>query len=111
MTLKMTSAWFRAMFTRTGPSRGTAKSETPPPPPPFPSTLEALSRCMTCSLEIITLDTWDTVDLVLYAAEKYDLPSPALDRVGALAHADACRRAPAALGEASKEIGNTDEIR
>ena len=75
MTLKMTSAWFRAMFTRTGPSRRTAKNETPPPP--FPSTLEALFRCMICSLETLTLDIWDAVDLVLYAAEKYDMPSPA----------------------------------
>jgi hypothetical protein len=25
----------------------------------------------------ITLDIWDAVDLVLYAAEKYDMPSPA----------------------------------
>jgi hypothetical protein len=32
---------------------------------------------MICSLEILTLDTWDVVDLVLYAAEKYDMLSPA----------------------------------
>jgi hypothetical protein len=29
---------------------------------------------MICELEISALDTRDTVELVLYAAEKYDMP-------------------------------------
>ncbi len=32
---------------------------------------------MICGLEIPVLDTWDTVEPVLYAAEKYDMPGPA----------------------------------
>ena len=79
LALKMTSAWLLTMFTRTVAER--KKSETPPPPFPrglkYSSTLEALFRCMICGLEIPTLDTWDTIEPVLYAAEKCDMPSPA----------------------------------
>ena len=30
--------------------------------------------CMICSLKISTLNSWDTVEPVLYAAEKYNMP-------------------------------------
>src|SRR5262245_31508299 len=69
-TLKTTSGWFRAMFTL--PQKHT---------PTFPTilyldedahTLEALFRMM-CGLPILPLNSYDTVDSLLFAAEKYDM--------------------------------------
>ena len=91
MTLKMTSAWFRTMFTLPQgpppassrlPNRNQRDTTTVPTDPEIiglsedSSTLEALLR-MICGLEIPTLDSWDAVEPVLYAAEKYDMPGPA----------------------------------
>jgi hypothetical protein len=100
-TLKMTSAWFRAMFTLPqGPSpsssrsRATSNNRRDILANTFTSTssavldteiislnedsgtLEPLLR-MICGLEIPALDTWHAVEPVLYAAEKYDVPCPA----------------------------------
>src|SRR5258708_31380324 len=70
-TLRMTSSWFRAMFTLPqGANPSTSSSASPPVglSPPVDSevialdedarTLEPLLR-MVCGLEIATLDTWD----------------------------------------------------
>jgi hypothetical protein len=91
MTLKMTSAWFRTMFTLPQgsppassrlPNRNQRDTTTVPADPEIiglcedSSTLEALLR-MICGLEIPALDSWDAVEPVLYAAEKYDMPGPA----------------------------------
>src|SRR6266851_6560510 len=98
-TLKMTSAWFRTMFTlpqgsppssRSQSQRDTfANTAATGPSTAAPAadteiisldedarTLEPLLR-MICGLEISTLDTWDAVEPVLYAAEKYEMPGPA----------------------------------
>ncbi|KAF8482474.1 hypothetical protein DFH94DRAFT_727332 [Russula ochroleuca] len=89
MTLKMTSAWFRTMFTlpqgspptssrsRNQQGATTVSSDTEILSlDEDSSTLEALFR-MICGLEIPVLDTWDAVEPVLFAAEKYDMPGPA----------------------------------
>jgi hypothetical protein len=88
MTLKMTSAWFRTMFTLPqgsppassrshDPNRRDATTETEIIGlDEDSSTLEPLLR-MICGLEIPTLETWDAIEPVLYAAEKYDMLGPA----------------------------------
>jgi hypothetical protein len=99
MTLKMTSAWFRTMFTLpqgSPPSSSRSQISTQQTAADSDteiigldedaSTLEALFR-MICGLEIPTLDmwdavepvlyTWDAVEPVLYTAEKYDMLGPA----------------------------------
>lgn len=75
-TLKRTSAWFRTMFS------------LPPKATPLPGsadslyldedthTLEGLLR-MVCGLSIPPLETFDDVEALLHAAEKYDMPGPA----------------------------------
>ena len=72
-TLKTTSGWFRSMFSLPqhssgGPSVALYVDEDA-------STLEALLR-MVCGLTIPRLDTFEVIEPVLYAAEKYDMPGP-----------------------------------
>ncbi len=112
MTLKMTSAWFRTMFTLPQGS---------PPAPTTPtdteiigldedsSTLEPLLR-MICGLEIPTLDTWDAVQPVLYAAEKYDMPGPA-SIVRALLRTPTFADAPLRLYAAACHFGWVEDAR
>jgi hypothetical protein len=81
MTLKMISSWFRTMFTlKPGSSllshnRNQRDTITAPTDTEIigldedSSTLEPLLR-MICGFEIPTLDTWDAVEPVLYAAES-----------------------------------------
>lgn len=85
MTLKMTSSWFRTMFTLpqgSPPSSSRSSDQLVAPSIEIinldedSSTLEALFR-MICGLEIPALETWDAVEPVLFAAEKYDMPGPA----------------------------------
>ena len=119
MTLKMTSAWFRTMFT------------LPQKPPPASSrsqdrnfavgesetigldeessTLEPLLR-MICGLEIPTLETWDAVEPVLYAAEKYDMPGPA-SIMRALLRAPTFTDAPLRLYAAACHFGWAEDAR
>jgi len=74
-TLKRTSAWFRAMFslpTKANPPPGSAETlfldeDT--------HTLEGLFR-MACGLPIPPLDSYDEIEALLHAAEKYDMPGP-----------------------------------
>jgi BTB/POZ domain len=85
MTLKMTSSWFRTMFTLpqgSPPSSSRSSDQLVATSIEIinldedSSTLEALFR-MICGLEIPALETWDAVEPVLFAAEKYDMPGPA----------------------------------
>jgi len=72
--LKMASGWFRAMFTL---------PQKPPGPDPLDpiyvgedaSVLEGLLR-MICGLPIPKLDTYEAIEPILDAAEKYDMPGP-----------------------------------
>ncbi|KAI0290390.1 hypothetical protein B0F90DRAFT_1672008 [Multifurca ochricompacta] len=120
-TLKMTSSWFRTMFTlpqaqstATTPSRTNNKSVRSPEPELInldedASTLEPLLR-MICGLEIPTLDTWDAVEPVLYAAEKYDMPGPA-SIVRALLRTPAFTDAPLRLYAAACHFGWAEDTR
>ncbi|KAH9044195.1 hypothetical protein EDB84DRAFT_1559050 [Lactarius hengduanensis] len=126
-TLKMTSSWFRAMFTlpQSAPPSATPSTSASPLArtsslnPPADSevisldedarTLEPLLR-MACGLEIATLDTWDAVEPVLYAAEKYDMPGPA-SIVRALLRTPVFADAPLRLYAAACHFGWADDAR
>jgi BTB/POZ domain len=129
MTLKMTSSWFRTMFTlpQAAPpstlpsycSSPTSPSSRPSSQEPFEpeiisldeesSTLEPLLR-MACGLEIPTLDTWDVVEPVLYAAEKYDMVGPS-SIIRALLRTQAFADAPLRLYAAACHFGWTEDAR
>ncbi|KAI0273958.1 hypothetical protein BGY98DRAFT_997698 [Russula aff. rugulosa BPL654] len=122
MTLKMTSAWFRTMFTLPQGSPPTSsrshnrnQRDTVPTDTEIigldeeSSTLEPLLR-MICGLEIPTLDTWDAVEPVLYAAEKYDMPGPA-SIMRALLRAPTFTDAPLRLYAAACHFGWAEDAR
>ena len=72
-TLKTTSGWFRQMFTlpqKTPPTRKDVINLDEDA-----DTLEALLR-MICGLPVLRLESFDIVEAILYAAEKYDMPGP-----------------------------------
>ena len=131
-TLKMTSAWFRTMFTlpqgsppssrsqsqrdtiantaATGPSTATPAADTEIISLDEDArTLEPLLR-MICGLEISTLDTWDAVESVLYAAEKYEMPGPA-SIVRALLRTPAFSDEPLRLYAAACHFGWAEDAR
>jgi hypothetical protein len=131
-TLKMTSAWFRTMFTlpqgsppssrsqsqrdpfaimaATGPSTATPAADTEIISLDEDArTLEPLLR-MICGLEISTLDTWDAVEPVLYAAEKYEMPGPA-SIVRALLRTPAFSDEPLRLYAAACHFGWAEDAR
>jgi hypothetical protein len=72
--LKTTSGWFRAMFSL--PQKHTPTCPTVLYLDEDEHTLEALFRMM-CGLPILSLNSYDTVDSLLFAAEKYDMTGPA----------------------------------
>lgn len=124
MTLKMTSSWFRTMFTLPQGSppassrshnRNQRDTSTVPTDTEIigldedSSTLEPLLR-MICGLEIPTLDTWDAVDPVLYAAEKYDMPGPA-SIMRALLRAPTFTDAPLRLYASACHFGWAEDAR
>jgi hypothetical protein len=134
-TLKMTSAWFRTMFTLpqgTPPSAfsrsrtannnqrdSLASTSATSSPTDVDAeiisldedsrTLEPLLR-MICGLEIPVLDTWDAVEPVLYAAEKYDMPGPA-SIVRALLRTPAFADEPLRLYAAACHFGWAEDAR
>jgi len=65
---------------------------------------------MICGLEIPVLDTWDTVEPVLYAAEKYDMPGPA-SIVRALLRTPTFVDAPLRLYAAACHFGWAEDVR
>ncbi|KAI0684797.1 hypothetical protein BC835DRAFT_1292096 [Cytidiella melzeri] len=76
-TLKTTSGWFSSMF-----SLPQKEQETPGSHPQVTVyldedsvVLENLFRCV-CGLTIPQLDSYDVIEPLLYAAEKYDMPGP-----------------------------------
>ncbi|KAI6032760.1 hypothetical protein F5J12DRAFT_796243 [Pisolithus orientalis] len=90
-TLKTTSGWFRSLFTlphpvSSGPSNSAIPSKETLPPTASTAetihldedaeTLEIVLR-MISGLPITPFTSYDTVDAVLYASEKYDMPGPA----------------------------------
>jgi BTB/POZ domain len=124
MTLKMTSSWFRAMFTlpqgsppASSRSHNRNQRDTTTVPTDTEiivldedsSTLEPLLR-MICGLEIPTLDTWDAVEPVLYAAEKYEMPGPA-SIMRALLRAPTFTDAPLRLYAAACHFGWAEDAR
>jgi BTB/POZ domain len=122
MTLKMTSSWFRAMFTlpqgapcASLPSSSSRRSPRDPSESEIisldedSSTLEPLLR-MACGLEIPTLDTWDAVEPVLYAAEKYDMMGPS-SIIRALLRTPAFSDSPLRLYAAACHFGWTEDAR
>jgi hypothetical protein len=123
-TLKMTSSWFRTMFTPPqhaprGPllssPRSAQHNQRIPPESELigldedSSTLESLLR-MACGLEIPTLDTWDAVEPVLYAAEKYDMIGPS-SIIRALLRTPAFTDSPLRLYAAACHFGWTEDAR
>jgi hypothetical protein len=73
-TLRTTSGWFKAMFTLPQ-KEGEIKDTVTVYLDEDAITLEALLRCV-CGLPIPRFDSYDVIELVLYAAEKYDMPGP-----------------------------------
>lgn len=73
-TLKTTSGWFRDMFSLPQDERGTTDAVTVYLDEDA-TTLEALLRCV-CGLAIPRLDSYDHIEPLLFAAEKYDMPGP-----------------------------------
>jgi len=129
-TLRMTSAWFRTMFTlpqgsppassrlRNNHQRdinGDASTPTLTSDVEViglaedACTLESLLR-MICGLEIPTLDTWDAVEPVLYAAEKYEMPGPA-SIVRALLRTPVFADEPLRLYAAACHFGWAEDVR
>jgi len=135
-TLKMTSAWFRTMFTlpQGSPPSTSSRSRTTNTNQrdtfgdtsastvssaaadteiisldEDSRTLEPLLR-MVCGLEILALETWDAVEPVLYAAEKYDMPGPA-SIVRALLRTTAFASEPLRLYAAACHFGWAEDAR
>lgn len=90
-TLKTTSGWFRSLFTLPRPVSsssddfGTQSKTTSAPTASSPETihldedaetLEIVLR-MISGLPITPITSYDIIDAVLYASEKYDMPGPA----------------------------------
>jgi hypothetical protein len=65
---------------------------------------------MICGLEIPMLDTWDAVEPVLFAAEKYDMPGPA-SIVRALLRTTTFAAAPLRLYAAACHFGWAEDMR
>ncbi|EIW63000.1 uncharacterized protein TRAVEDRAFT_34260 [Trametes versicolor FP-101664 SS1] len=77
-TLKTTSGWFRAMYSLPQKS-ASASGEVSPADTIYVDedapTLEGLLR-MVCGLPIPRLDSYDVIEPILHAAEKYDMSGP-----------------------------------
>ncbi|EIN12032.1 hypothetical protein PUNSTDRAFT_112000 [Punctularia strigosozonata HHB-11173 SS5] len=78
-TLKITSGWFRTMFTLPQTTSSLPPSSDPEKDIIFldedQSTVEGILR-MVCGLPIPNLSSYDSIEPLLYAAEKYDMPGP-----------------------------------
>ncbi|EGN99516.1 hypothetical protein SERLA73DRAFT_179565 [Serpula lacrymans var. lacrymans S7.3] len=72
-TLKTTSGWFRSLFSM--PQRNASTNPEVIHLDEDTDTLEKILR-MICGLPIIPLSSYDEVDALLFAAEKYDMPGP-----------------------------------
>jgi len=72
-TLKTTSGWFRTMFSL--PQKSTPTTPEIIYVDEDAHTLEILLR-MACGLPLVHIDTYDAIDALLFACEKYDMPGP-----------------------------------
>lgn len=72
-TLKTTSGWFSSMFSL--PQKDDPSSPVTMYLDEDSTALEALLRCV-CGLAIPRLESYDIIEPLLYAAEKYDMPGP-----------------------------------
>ncbi|KAF8551512.1 hypothetical protein OG21DRAFT_1478109 [Imleria badia] len=111
-TLKTTSGWFRSLFSMPRPS-STAEAVGSHPETIHldedSSTLELLFR-MISGLPIQPLTSFDTVDTLLFASEKYDMPGPtSLVRIAVLTPPLADQ--PLRLYAAASRCGWTDEAK
>ncbi|KZT24213.1 hypothetical protein NEOLEDRAFT_1094847 [Neolentinus lepideus HHB14362 ss-1] len=116
--LKMTSSWFRTMFSL---PQQTPISATPPEPSSRPgssdiihldedaNTLEGLFR-MICGQPIPRLDSYDIIEPLLYAAEKYDMLGP-ISIIRALVMTPALLQEPLRLYPIACRFGWEDEAR
>lgn len=121
-TLKTTSGWFRSLFSipRPSPSNTSQAGHRPALSPSTAdpetihldedsSTLELLFR-MISGLPIQPLTSFDTVDALLYASEKYDTPGPmSLVRIAVLTPPLA--EQPLRLYAAASRCGWTEEAK
>lgn len=124
-TLKTTSGWFRSLFsiprpspsnTATGEGRDRRPALTPSTADPEmihldedSSTLELLFR-MISGLPIQPLTSFDTVDALLFASEKYEMPGPtSLVRIAVLTPPLADQ--PLRLYAAASRCGWADEAK
>lgn len=123
-TLKTTSGWFRSLFTLPRPVSsssddfGTPSKANPAPTASSPETihldedaetLEIVLR-MISGLPITPITSYDIIDAVLYASEKYDMPGPAsLVRIAILTPPLADQ--PLRLYASSSRFGWIDEAR
>lgn len=73
--LKTTSGWFRAMFSLPQKERTSDDAAVTVYVDEDAATLEALLRCV-CGMAIPRLDSYDMIEVLLFAAEKYDMPGP-----------------------------------
>ena len=74
-TLKTTSLWFKAMFSLPQKAGSVQPDNIHINLDEDATTLECLLR-MVCGMPILMIDSYDTIDALLYAAEKYDMPGP-----------------------------------
>jgi hypothetical protein len=74
-TLKMTSGWFRAMYSLPQQEATSNANVDVIYVDEDASTLESILR-MICGLPVLPIDSYDKVEALLYAAEKYDMPGP-----------------------------------
>lgn len=79
-TLKMTSGFFRSMFSLPQTAASSASPSNPGTPPIFyleedKDTLECLLRMM-CGLSLPSIENYEQLDSLLEAVEKYDTPGP-----------------------------------
>ncbi|KZP08450.1 hypothetical protein FIBSPDRAFT_1052417 [Athelia psychrophila] len=72
-TLKTASGWFRTMFSL--PQKSTPMTSDILYMDEDSAILEGILR-MSCGLPVVLPTTYDMVDALLYAAEKYDMPGP-----------------------------------
>jgi len=72
-TLKTTSGWFASMFSL--PQKEDHTSQITVYLDEDTNVLEAILRCV-CGLTIPSLESYDVIEPLLFAAEKYDMPGP-----------------------------------
>ncbi|KAL4074338.1 hypothetical protein V8B97DRAFT_1930603 [Scleroderma yunnanense] len=113
-TLKTTSGWFRSLFSLPRPPRSGVSTPKAPIAETIhldedSQTLEVVLR-MISGLPITPITSYDTVDAILYASEKYDMPGPtSLVRIAVLTPPLA--EQPLRLYASASRFGWTEEVK